>query len=259
MLACFRIGLVLALTGFIASGLYASDHETSRPSSLVQWSSSNFQYLYGANWDLGDAERDLITFEVAAGLSFGDTFAFVDIANLTTQGDGSDTSLYGEWAPRLSSKKIFGVDFQPEHTLVSDLLAAFQLNYASNGSLSYLYGVGVDLELPGFAFFNANAYLRDDVDIEGETWQVTLAWKRPFSFAEVDFVAEGFADFIGPEADTEEIEALIVPRLLVDSAPFFNIQPGQLYFGFEFTIWINEFGIKDQNEFVPQLMLKLVF
>lgn len=218
---------------------------------LLQWSAHNVQLLRGYDYKLSAEEQQtIVTLEHASGWSFGDLFAFTDL----TYPDGGDSDYYLEISPRLSLGKITGADlsFGP----IKDVLISTTLEKGRELKPRYLYGGAVDLDLPGFRFFSANAYVRDDVALDGRTWQVTLAWQRPFTVGGVNFMAEGFSDFSGHE-DTSHPNQLIVPRLLVDVGDLSGWKSDTLWAGIEYQYWHNKYGVNGVTESVSQMQVKL--
>lgn len=225
---------------------------SSASAQLFDWSDNNLQLLRGNNYELGSEDRTLLTFEHAHGHTYGDTFIFID----WTWPDNGKTNYYGEVSPRLSFSKMFDIEI-PTH-FIKDILISTTLEKPKGVGPRYLYGGAIDLDLPGFAFFNANAYIRDDTQLKGHTWQATLAWNRPFTFSGLNFVTEGFADFSGKE-DTSHANQLIVPRLLLDVSHFAKQEEEKLWVGVEYSYWHHKFGIEGITESVPQLQMKWFF
>jgi nucleoside-specific outer membrane channel protein Tsx len=118
--------------------------------------------------------------------------------------------------------------------------------------------LAVDLNLPGFAFFQVNWYVRNEVTFGTDLGQqVTLVWGAPFSLGPVDFLFEGFLDYAYGN-DPSEDNLLTAPRLLLDVGKFFGA-PGTLQAGVEYQIWRNKFGIDGIDEDVAQLMVKWIW
>src|SRR6187402_821625 len=89
------------------------------------WSTTNFQYHYGTDYEWGDEKRTLITLEHANGWKYGDNFFFVDITNPNRDGEATGTSTYSEISPRLSFGKSSGADLSLG--IFTDLLLATTL------------------------------------------------------------------------------------------------------------------------------------
>ena len=221
-------------------------------SDWLHWHSSNIQYLRGSSYKVGEKQRSIVTLEHANGWKYGDNFGFVDIVFP----DGQDHSYYGEFSPRLSFSKMTGKSFSAG--IVKDVLISTTFEKSKDQGLQYLLGGAIDLNLPGFKYFNMNAYVHDSTELDGQTWQVTLAWKRPFEIGRAKFVCEGFADFQGEEG-TSNHNQLIVPRFLVDVGDLAGIRENRFMMGVEYQYWHNKFGIDGVTESVPQLQMKLVF
>ncbi len=219
------------------------------PKKLVEWAMFDFQYLYGFNWNLGPKHKDILTLEHADGWTLGDNYLFVDISHITNQDD--QTSIYGEWQPRFSLSKLFGVNLNlgPLH----DILETNRLDFGG-GFLAYLAGGAVDLNIPGFAYWHQHFFVRKDIHLTGATWQVTSEWSLPFRIGPVRFVQDGFVHFIGAEG-TSNFNVITQPQLLLDVGRFAGYED-QLLLGVEVDYRYNEFGIKGQNELVPQAMVE---
>jgi nucleoside-specific outer membrane channel protein Tsx len=220
------------------------------PQKLLQWSMFDFQGLYGRNWKLGPATKDILTLEHADGWSRGDNYLFIDVSHIAAQ-ENKDTGIYGEWQPRLSLSKIIGKDLSAG--IFADVLETNRLAFG-NGFLAVLNGIAVDLKLPGFAFFHQHAFLRNDINLPGVTWQLTTEWAVPIEIKAVRLVQDGFVHFIGPEGGTH-FNIIAQPQLLLDVGRFAHYVD-QVFIGTEVDLRYNEFGITGQNEVVPQAMVE---
>lgn len=215
-----------------------------------RWSSTNLQLLYGENYALGPETRTILTLEHASGWEYGDNFFFVDVTDFEDEG----TELYGELTSRLSFSKISGRQIGAGP--LADVLLAGQLEFGE-GLRTYLYGLGTSWNLPGFAFFNLDFYVRDEPRLRATpTWQITPSWLLPFQIGTVKASLGGFIDFAGSQG-TREASIVGAPQLLVDLGNFWGT-PDRLHGGVEYQFWWNKFGIDDENESVVQLMVKWV-
>ncbi len=219
---------------------------------FIQWHTSNIQVLKGAEYRVGDRNRTVITTEHAHGHAYGDNFIFVD---WIWPHDGKPT-FYGEFAPRISMSKVFNTDLSAGP--IKDFLLSGMIEKPNHRKVRYLYGGAVDFNVQGFKFFKTNLYVRDNPDLRGKTWQVTLVWNRPFQIGNTSWVAEGFADFAGAEGRTQPHQ-FIVPRFLLDVGKIAGHQEGKLWAGVEYSYWHNKFGIDGVTESHPQLQVKWVF
>ena len=230
---------------------------TSMNAFAADWQSTNVQLLHGTSYaDLGGAidskEKTIFTFEHADGWAYGDNFFFVDVNNPNTSGTG----YYSEFSPRFSIGKMTGKDLSAG--IVKDVMLAFTQEMG-DGLHASLYGVGLPLNVPGFAYSDLNFYIRDSVnDTFGASqsgYQVTYDWLYPFSVGSVKMACEGFIDYAFGEnggANPKEDNIITAPRLLIEVA-------NGLQVGIEYQIWRNKFGIKDVNENVAQVMAKWTF
>ena len=189
-----------------------------------------------------------------------DNFVWFDITNPTKKG----SSVYTEVSPRLSASKITGKKFSVGP--IKDVLAAFTLE-AGNASTvrSYLWGVGVDWDIPGFDLLQTNFYKRKTPHIQGSGYQLTGVWSVPFCVSDVKLTFSGFFDWVPSTYGNDSTgkinkNFLTAPQLLVDVGNFWGKQ-GHLFAGVEYQYWINKFGIKNSpslrsNERLLQYMVK---
>lgn len=236
--------------GFAVAALCLGLLGWSGAEAAERWSSTNLQLLYGDNYELGPKERTILTLEHASGWEYGDNFFFVDVTDFEDEG----TSLYGELLSRLSLSKISGRKIGVG--ALSDVLLAGHLEFGE-GVRTYLYGIGTNWDLPGFAFFKLDFYVRDEPDLRASpTWQITPSWLLPFQIGPVKASLGGFVDFAGSQGERES-SIVGAPQLLVDIGNFWGA-PDRLHAGIEYQFWRNKFGIDGVDEDVVQLMLKWV-
>lgn len=228
--------------------------------NAATWNSSNVQILSGDSYELGPSDRTLLTYENALGWKYGDSFLFIDV----TEPFDSGTTYYSEWAPRFSIGKMTGKTLK--YGIVKDVMVSTTLEMG-DGVRAQLLGVGLPLELPGFAFANFNLYAReserDFATSQTDTGaQITLTWKRPFSIGSTKWSFEGFLDYAWGEdggSNPKEDNLMTAPRLLLDVGALAGAKPGTIEAGIEQQIWRNKFGVKDVDEDVTQAMVKWTF
>ncbi len=251
MTRIFMIALVLVVAG---SGAALASF----------WSSTSMSYLQGSGYELTSSEdASILTLEHADGWTYGDNFLFLDIF----QPFAMDTGLYFEWHPRLSSKKILGNN---GYGFVKDILFATEINVGSSwnsANRAYLYGIGFDLDIPHFAFFSINFYLKDQFnrndfgggpfDRSMSTYQISPAWNIPFELAGMKWTFGGFLDYTGSDGNFEA-SLLTAPQLLLDVSNFMDA-PGNLFVGVEYQYWKNKYGVDGVDENVIQMMAKWFF
>jgi len=205
--------------------------------------------LRGHDYELGKRQRSIVTVEHANAWKYGDNFAFVDFIFP----DGKDSAYYIEISPRLSLSKMTGKDFS--FGIVKDVLISTTFEKGRGQGPQYLYGGAVNLDIPSFRFLSINAYVHDSTQLDGQTWQSTVAWNSPIKIGNEKFVFEGFSDFQGRE-DTSHANQLIVPRFLWDAGNAGGFEANKFFIGMEYQYWHNKFGIRGKTESVPQLQLK---
>lgn len=231
----------------------------------AEWSSTNIEYLYGSAYesiyfngatnslDSEQESRSIVTLEHVNGWKYGDNFFFVDITNPDRNDSTTATSFYGEISPRLSFSKMTGNDLGVG--IIKDVLITTTAEIGQ-GFQNYLYGLAVDLDLPGVPVFQVNYYIRNETGTDTGS-QITLVWARPFNIGNADFVFEGFLDYAFG-IDPSEDNLLTAPRILVDVGKMWGA-PGTLQAGVEYQIWRNKFGIDGIDEDVAQAMVKWIW
>lgn len=222
------------------------------------FSTTNVQYLYGTQYELGDDTRSIVTLEHVNAWKYGDNFFFVDITNPDRTGDLTGTEFYGEISPRISLSAITGMKLSGgiiKDTLITTTL---EMGDAGNGFHNYLYGLAVDLNVPHVPVFQVNYYVRNEIGAGTDLGsQLTLVWLAPFDLGPTTWAFEGFLDYAMGN-DPREDNLLAGPRLLLDVGKFWGT-PGALQAGLEYQVWRNKFGIKDVDEDVAQAMVKWIW
>ena len=215
------------------------------------WQTTNVQLLRGEGFELAPNEdATIVTLEHAHRWRYGDFYGFVDYLNY----DQTDSRRYAEITPRLSLSKLTGATFQ--NGIVRDVFVAGQIEFVESVGRRYMKGLGFDLKLPGFKFFKANLFHRNNPQRADSTWQVYLAWRSEFQLGRYPFAFEGFADFFGEEGGTTEPGQLLVPRFLFGAGKLIKQPDYQLELGVEWQYWHNKFGVDGRTESVPQIQIK---
>jgi len=213
------------------------------------WSDYSVSLLKGSNYEVGDENRTVLTFEYASGTSWGDNFLFID--RLESSNDDRET--YGEWSPRVSLKKF--KDSFIKGVYVAGTLEMGSFTSASgfgSGFNNYLLGAGVDLDIPGFNFFKVNVYHRNNEN-GSNNYQTTLVWGLPI----MGLYYDGFMDY-ATSRDGGGTSMNLTSQLKYDVAPAFNLS-SKLYVGIEYAFWQNKFGIKGVDENNVNLLIKYHF
>ncbi|MCP5279307.1 MAG: hypothetical protein H6935_13255 [Thiobacillus sp.] len=250
----------------LLAGLGCLQALLAAPCQAADWSATDIQYLHGSGYEPADTDMHIVTLNHARGYDWGRVFAFVDYTKLGRQA-GRDEGIYGELYGTFSLSSLTGHDFHSG--LLKDVNLTLGVNYGDNTDGSnprvILPGLTFDLDLPGFAFFNVDVLGYIDrgrfngaaTTCNAETYQVTPAWKLPFSLGRLRMSFEGFADIIGAHGTCVR-QTLAQPQVRVDVGDMFG-RPDRLYMGLEYQYWDNKFGVRGWNERVPQALILLSF
>ncbi len=228
----------------------------------VYWSDASVSYLQAGEYKVPMSPnspndttegRQIITIEYANGTSWGDVFFFTDFSRST---DGAEyQSAYSEIQPRWSLGKLTGKQFA--FGPVTDVLIATQaeFNNEDNGDtpgddknfVNTLVGVGVDLKVPGFDWFQLNGYARQN-DKYANNFQLTPVWSSSFDVAGQRFVIDGFIDYTSGNDDVHETFHTQT-QIKWDMGKTLLGEEKKLYLGVEYEYWDNKFGILDGSEY----------
>ncbi|WP_220814773.1 outer membrane protein OmpK [Pseudomonas paralcaligenes] len=237
----FARGLTLAATLLAGSQALAAD--------LLQWQDNSLTYLNGIDFKIDPPRQQTVTFEHASGWSFGDLFIFVDGIKYNTEatnGAGDGHTFYGEISPRLSFGKISGADlsFGP----IKDVLLAATYEFGEDDVDAYLLGPAVDLDIPGFDFFQLNTYYREpDGKRDGSgVWQITPAWSYTIPVGNSDLVIDGFMDWVVDNDDSYHANLHFNPQVKYDLAKAMGWGK-RFYVGVEYDYWSDKYGIDDDS------------
>ena len=175
--------------------------------SLFAFSSSSVSVLNGkfdgnsAIYDTSDGgNKTTMTFEHLTKEKEGDIFFFMDytVADDTKLYSSDKTGVYFEIMPRLSLSNLSGKDLS--NSVVKDVFIASQFN-AGNGSdyRAELLGLGTDLNVPGFDFFQLNVYAKrvdltiNSNDYSRNTFQISPVYGTHFGASGISF--KGWIDY----------------------------------------------------------------
>lgn len=217
------------------------------------WQDFSLTGLYGENYALPDNMRhdnkqNTITAEYTAKLKYGDFFGFVDRTN-----NDFGNATYFEASPRLSLGAITGkkLEFGP----VKDVLIAGTWE-GGNDFNNYLYGFGVDLDIPYFQYAQLNFYKADN-DLIKNDYQMTFVYGIPFKISNEEFLVDGFLDWSSTTEDSRsELNWTSQWKWNVGR----HISPDtRLYLGVEYTNWHNKYGIPGLNQNDVSALIKYHF
>lgn len=200
------------------------------------WSDSSISYLSGSNYEVGDDEKTVITFEHASGHSWGSTFTFIDRLHDENLG-GNET--YGEVSANINVYSL-------QNSFIKNVYLSPQIEFGSNPFNhfnNYLYGIGANLNVPNANYVNITLYRRNN-DLIKDNNQITLVWSFPLA---QDIVFDGFSDIVDSNDDASS-QYNITSQLKYDIGQHFGITKGHLYTGVEYTYWHNKFGIDGTTE-----------
>lgn len=244
---------VFAITACAASLAFGGD--------LIQWTDTSATALFGSGFEVDPEDQTTLTIEHANGWKYGDFFWFNDFIyfngdDITVDGSEESWSYYGEISPRFSLNKITGSDLSV--AFIKDWLIATCYEYGRNVNLdkfgdNYLVGAGVDLDIPGFDFFQLNVYQRFAGAGDGDTVQITPVWKMSFPVGESQIIFDGFIDWVVNSDGAYEKNLHVCPQIKLDIGAFFGLDAGALLAGTELDYWTNKYGVDDaENAFVDE-------
>lgn len=253
----------------LSAGLLAGQQATA--GDLLHWQDNSLTYLYGDNFQRlnfnGEEQpsQTTFTFEHASGWAWGDVFYFLDyvradnvqsrgsFANGSFEQDDKNSFYYMEFSPRVSLSWLTGQDLSVGP--LKDVKAAFTYEKGEGGpgTENYLYGLGFDWDVPGFAYLKTNLYrvkinnqvFFADQDRNGYATQLTVAGAYPFAIGEQDFVVDGYIDWRSPsdEAGTQTSVGSSI-QVKWDAGKALFGKERKLYVGTELNMWHNKYGIK---------------
>jgi len=218
--------------------------------SPLLWQSNSVSYLYGDGFTVNPARQHTLTLEHVSGWRYGDLFAFVDATRFADEEDvyqGRQT-WYGEFSPRLSFGKMLGREFSAGP--VSDLLLAATWETGKGEVESLLLGTGLDLQFPGFDYFQLNVYRRmPQNNRDGQTWQLTPVWGMRFPLAGSTLVFDGFIDWVPQSEGSYSHNLHLNPQLKYDLGQRLGWGGQRFYAGLEYSYWQNKYGIRHSPAF----------
>ncbi len=194
--------------------------------SLSAFSTTNIQYLYGnfegpTFLDTQSGAKQTLTAEHYRTWDYGDLFTFADYtyAKNGLQFTNEKNDLYGEISPRISLNKVG--EFATSNGLIKEYYTSFQYN-GSNTYHAWLYGGGVDLNLPKFSVFGLNVY-RKIQNIGEDTYQLSANYYLPLSDR---WHFEGFVDWTTVDFTSQN-------QLLFTLPPSMGLSKGKIEVGTE--------------------------
>jgi len=212
--------------------------------------------LYGENYAhpvgmVDDLEQSTITAEYAAGLKYGDIFAFAD----RTNNDLSGNETYFEVAPRLSLGAVTGQKL--EAGPIKDVLISTTWE-GGEGFNNYLYGIGFALDVPYTSYANINFYKVDNEKGSEDDYQMTITYAVPFKIGSEEFLADAFLDWSTAEKNGHASELNWTSQYKWNAGKHISPET-KLYFGIEHSVWNNKYAIKGLDEHNVSALVKYHF
>lgn len=240
----------------------------------ADWSTSNFEYRRGSSYnDNGSTggpkfSKDILQFENVSGFDWGRSYYFLSMAKSDNK-DAGYSELYSEGSVYLSLSKALKRDFS--FGFIKDANLNVGYNFGSKNSAFgsnpkvLTYGLGVELDVPKFSYFNVDiAAFRDVGTYSGfgggklcgrnsTTYQITPYWSAPIRMGNFRFVFDGYMDIIGAHGSCSQ-QVLTQIQLKLDVGNFWG-KPDSVYMGVEYQYWKNKFGNSANTERVPQFVI----
>ena len=213
------------------------------------WQDFSITGLYGENYEVVDEQEATLTLEYAAKVKYADVFFFMD----RMRGGGDAKSTYFELSPRLSLGEVSGhkLAFGP----VKDVLISTTWESGQNFD-NFLYGFGVDLNIPYFRYAKVNLYRVNNENIDDD-YQLTLTYAVPVKLAGEEFLIDGFLDWSTAE-DDHASEMNWTTQWKWNVGKHIS-QETNLYLGIEHSVWNNKFGIPGADENNVSALIKYHF
>ena len=227
------------------------------------WSDNSISLLKNTSEFEVNQNEDVsvVTLEHASGHNWGDLFFFADRLDFKGDSKNAETKeTYSELSPRLSLSYATGSKM--EFGIISDVFVAttwehstLENQFFSQSFDNYLVGIGADLKVPGFAFFNVNLYQVNNELTDNDN-QLTVVWGVPFSLGSADFMFDGYIDWSSAE-ETHAADFHFNPQLRMDVGKYFGV-PKKFEAGVEYSYWVNKFGLTfPDTESVFSVMVKV--
>ncbi|WP_438971149.1 hypothetical protein [Methylophaga sp.] len=134
----------------------------------------------------------------------------------------------------------------------SNIYLAAQLE-KSKHSQNYLAGLGLDLNISHFDYFQLNFYHRENENLSSN-FQLTPVWSLPFIIGQQKLLFDGFIDWSSSSSDAE-YSINFTPQLKWDIGPAMGVSK-RLYLGIEYTYWKNTYNLNNTTESNIKFLIK---
>ncbi|MGZ0657509.1 outer membrane protein OmpK [Coraliomargarita sp. W4R53] len=239
------IGLLCVASAVQAEEVLAQEGSGNFTPEWVQWQDFSLTYLNGGTYRVDAEDQQTVTFEYVNAMSFGDSFLFVDYIDYLDT-DGEESAFYGEFSPRLSLGKITDRDWSLGP--IKDVLIATTYEFGEGDVESFLYGMGLDLNIPGFDYFHLNLYYRSPKSHNNlsEGWQLTPCFSYTLPVGQSEIIIDGYIDYVFASENSGYEENLhINPQIKYNLGKLLWDETQRLYVGIEYDYWSNKYGLKD--------------
>ncbi|WP_018991933.1 hypothetical protein [Aromatoleum toluclasticum] len=239
--------------------------------TAADWSQTDVQVMNGTGFrDPGihdDVTKTTVTLQHVSGYAYGRNYFFVD-SYWGTKNAPRSNDIYGEYYHYLSLGKTSGATFGGGMLKDVSLTAGVNAGSSTGGAATriLLYGVTLDLALPGFNYFNVDLLAYDDrSQFDGapthyrKSYQVTPVWQLPFSIGPTHWSFEGFCDYIGARGQGTVNQLLCQPQLRLDVGELVSGRRDAFFIGTEYQYWHNKYGIDGLDESFPNIMAVVKF
>lgn len=141
----------------------------SHPLFSRNFNEGSLTYLYGEDFKVEPAKQQTITFEYVVAKDWFDMFVFIDNKDYSPDSKGR----YGELTPKFSFYEF------EKKALIKRLSIASTFERGKNNVERNLFGIGVDLNVSDFRYFNVNIYNRNNPNVAGTGYQITTVYAYP--------------------------------------------------------------------------------
>lgn len=208
------------------------------------FNNTSLTLLYGSDYEVVEDDQVVMTFEHVSGHNWGDLFFFVDRLQAKSS-SSNDKETYGELSPRLSLSYLTGQSLSVGPIKDVYLAGTYEFNASGIQFDNYLYGFGLDWDVPGFNYVQTQFYYADN-ELQDNDLQLTLVWGMPISLGSHLIMFDGYIDWSTGENKEHASEFHFNPQVKLDVGNYFN-NPGKYYVGIEYSYWHNKFGLKDAD------------
>lgn len=245
-------------TGVMAGLIFCLLSWVTQSKAQVNVSHTGAQLSYGFNfkdisYGLNTESGQLTTFMIdnASTWAYGDNFFFVSFfagrfLDANNQPTNDRFSLYAEWQPRISIKKILNggeEDAKKRYRIenrkavnqssfgLGEVMLAGQINQGQNFH-ARLIGLSFNLRIPLFNVFFVDGYYRYD-NADFNTYQIMAVWGMPIKISDrLEFSFQGYIDIF--QTQNEGLDILTQPNIAWKISKLFSSDPQNTFkIGFE--------------------------